>query len=56
MIKVLPHLPGLAPSSPLPLAVFDCLLTNAHGPATKLQSLVRAGQPLQKNLTCLLRE
>lgn len=39
-MKVLPHLPHLEPSSPLPLTVFDCLLTNAHNPATKLHSLV----------------
>ncbi|KAI7843398.1 hypothetical protein COHA_002996 [Chlorella ohadii] len=39
LIKVLPHLPGLEPSSPLSLAVFDCLLTNAHSPGTKLHSL-----------------
>ncbi len=42
LIKVLPHLPGLEPSSPLSLAVFDCLLTNAHSPGTKLHSLVSA--------------
>ncbi|PRW20656.1 hypothetical protein C2E21_8715 [Chlorella sorokiniana] len=39
LVKVLPYLPGLTPSSPLPLAVFDCLLTNAHSPGAKLHSL-----------------
>lgn len=39
LVKVLHHLPGLAPSSPLPLAVFDCLLNSADSPATKLYSL-----------------
>lgn len=43
LVKVLHHLPGLAPSSPLPLAVFDCLLNSADSPATKLYSLVSAG-------------
>lgn len=44
LVKVLHHLPGLAPSSPLPLAVFDCLLNSADSPATKLYSLVSAGK------------